>query len=281
MIPVRAAAYGLLALLVCACSPLADIVAYGTGTTDPPDPGPIPTATSPTTPSPGDVPIMCQKTGSYVAMRTVEGRVAIVGEREKSASVLPLAPECLLPGPGPIAPSIGGTAWVAVGGKVLVFDLGGACKAESIALDASAMAFVVDPKTGSELLYALVDGVLVVVDPGTGARTPIGKLAVPETIGGLAGTSDGRLFAVAGREKPIVYAVRLGDAAATAVAGVPISRPADETLVGLALTPNTAAIVTEGAILWADPKWSATDRIEHGLASVVAAGAAPCGTVPF
>jgi hypothetical protein len=62
-----------------------------------------------------------------------------------------------------------------------------------------------------------VDGVLVVINTTSSARTPIGKLALDD-VRGLAGTNDGRLFAFAFAEPDLVTIaeVAVGNASVTA-----------------------------------------------------------------
>lgn len=271
-------------LALVACSPLADVVAYSNGTSEPPsDPSPqAPTATpspgpSPTVPGPGL--IACQTTKPWLAIRTLDGRIALVADRGTPARPISLLPECTFAGGGPIAPNVNGTIWATYGGKVYDVDPSGTCKALPLALDATAMAFVVDPRSGVELFYAIVSGVLVVIDPASMARTPIGKVAVPEPMGGLLGTIDGRLFAVTGRPKPVLYELHLGDATSGGGSSIGLTQPVDEAVLGMGALPAGPAIVTESAVLWADPKLSSTDRVPHGLTNVVAAGASPCASL--
>ncbi|MFO0644014.1 MAG: hypothetical protein U0183_32610 [Polyangiaceae bacterium] len=269
-------------LALVACSPLADVVAYANGTGEPPsDPSP-PTATPSPGPSPtvpGAVPIVCQTSKPWLALRTLDGRIALVSDPGTPARPISLSPECTFPGGGPIAPNASGTMWATYGGKVYDVDPSGACKALPLALDATAMAFVLDPRSGGELLYAIVSGVLVVIDPVSMARTPIGKAAVPEPLGGLVGTIDGRLFAVTGRTKPVLYELHLGDATASGGTSLAVAQAIDEAVRGMGALPAGPAIVTESAVLWTDPKLSSTDRVPHGLTSVVAAGASPCASI--
>ena len=131
------------ALALVACSPLADVVAYSNGTSEPPsDPSPqAPTATpspgpSPTVPGPGL--IACQTTKPWLALRTLDGRIALVADRGTPARPISLLPECTFAGGGPIAPNVNGTIWATYGGKVYDVDPSGTCKALPLALDATA-----------------------------------------------------------------------------------------------------------------------------------------------
>jgi hypothetical protein len=65
----------------------------------------------------------------------------------------------------------------------------------NVNLDASEMAFVWDQSTKRENLYALVDKVLVVLDPVTWTRTPIARPKLNQDTRGLVATREGRLFA--------------------------------------------------------------------------------------
>jgi len=274
----RALAVGGACLFFVACAPVADVVAYSSG--EEPAPTSIPSSV-PSPPSTGSV--YCTSSPYALALRTKDGRIGGVTERGTMAQFFPVPPECTVPGTGPIAMTHDGTVWTASAGTVHIVDpKSGACKALGLTLDATAMAFVFDARTGSELLYAIVEGQLVVVDPRTLLRTPIGKVLVPDAVVGLGGTIDGRLFALTGREKPVIYELRLGDASAGPGYPLLLASSQDDLLAGLAVTISGAAVVTDSVVHWLDPKLSApAERLPHSAPGTVAAGGSPCSALPF
>lgn len=266
-----------------ACTPSPDVVAYGPNEGEPPalpTPTPVPMPTDvPPAPSPGFV--QCTKIGSPIVVRTKDGRLALLADRASAAQFLPSPPDCLVASQEPVALTSDGTVWALSGGKAVVVDPSGACKPLGLALTATAMSFLVDAKLGREQLYAIVDGILVVIDPASLLRTPIGKITIPE-VTGLTGTIDGRLFALSGKVKPVIYELHVGDASLGAAYPVNLQAPADDTIVGIALTPSAPALVAEAAIHWLDPKLSLpSERVSYGLVGMVAAGGSPCSSLPF
>lgn len=77
----------------------------------------------------------------------------------------------------------------------------------------------------------------------------------------------------------MLYELYLGDATASGGASLAVAQPIDEAVRGMGALPAGPAVVTESAVLWTDPKLSSTDRVPHGLTSVVAAGASPCASI--
>jgi hypothetical protein len=209
----RLAVLCLLALM--ACTPGVDVVARATepeptadGGLDagtggaPKDPGSKP---------PPQAPATCGDTTSTVAVLTKAAELHTFD----IASGKPLGPsgavKCLALGASPIALDRTGLRWVVSEGSLVVVEPAALdCKPLGIELAASAMAFVWDPKAEREMLYAIVDGVLVVLDPSSLARTPIGNVAL-EDVRGLAGTADGRLLAFAGDPLVTIAFISLKD----------------------------------------------------------------------
>jgi hypothetical protein len=112
--------------------------------------------------------------------------------------------KCAGPVISPIAIDRGGMIWLVADGTLAVADPGGACELRDLSINATAMTFVWDPKLETEVLYAVADGLLEAIHPATLARTPIGKLALPD-VRSLAGTADGQLLAFAG-DAPVTIA---------------------------------------------------------------------------
>ena len=227
------------ALPLVACSPAPDVVA--TPSVEP-DPGaPIEAPGNPavgTNVSVSD----CAPMGSRIAARNKVGELL----RLDLASKEP--PErgkvtCLGPSVGPLAMSRDGTVWAVNGGKLaLVASASFECKNLPVNLAATAMAFVAEPKLGHEVLYAVVEGVLVAFDPSSFVRSPIGKLAVPD-LRGLAGTDDGRLFAFGGDAPSTLYEIQLGDGSVARAWTVGPFEPTDGGLVGGAVVSTGVEVV--------------------------------------
>jgi hypothetical protein len=179
---------------------------------------------------------------------------------------------------GPIALDRSGTVWAETAGAIVATPDGVQCKNTGLSLTATSMGFVYDATSASESLYAVVDGVLVVINEGTFARTPIGKLALDD-VRGLAGTSDGRLFAFAGGDLVTIAEIALGDASVAAAWQVKAPRDLGGRFAGGVVTqagfelvfgpyaydfaPATGALTLKASIFPTDP-------------GLVAISAAPC-----
>lgn len=123
-----------------------------------------------------------------------------VFDLERNVEIGTAIPTCSAPEAVAAAVDHAGTVWIIQpgGANALTVDaVTRACEKRALSLVATALAFVGDPTTGREVLYAVVDGMLVSVDESTYVVTTIGKIGLAG-VRSLAGTSDGHLFAFAG-----------------------------------------------------------------------------------
>jgi hypothetical protein len=149
-------------------------------------------------------------------------------------------------------------------------------------LSPSAMTFVWDPEGVSEMLYGLVEGVLVVVHPATFVRTPIGKLAL-EDVRGLAGTGDGRLVAFAGDLVVTIAYVALGDASLKSTWQIKSPEPTRGRFVGGVVTESGFDLVFGANVYTYDPVKGSLGRptpLFPQDPGVIAVSAAPCTPGP-
>jgi hypothetical protein len=188
------------------------------------------------------------------------------------------APTCIPAGAGPIALDRTGMVWAQTGSTVVAASRDGACKSTGLSLTATAMGFVDDRASRKESLYAVVDGVLLVINEATLARTPIGELAL-EDVRGLAGTSDGRLFAFAGGDLVTIAEIALGDASIAATWLVKAPRDLGGRFAGGAVT-NAGFELVFGPYAYAFAPAAGTLVLDASLfpedPGVVGIGAAPC-----
>ncbi len=221
-----------LAFGLTACSQGTDVVARALV-----DAGTLPAegATKPSLVAPAEA---CERAAGTFAVLTKVGGI------QRFALGLKMLPpdsspvKCVSPSSPAIAVDRDGHSWVTSDGRLSVVDpSAGACKTLEVALSPTAMAFVQAEGGEREMLYALVDGVLIVVDPSTFARTPIGKLAL-EDVRGFAGTSDGRLIAFAGDPVVTIAYVSLGDASLKMAWQVKSPTPIGGRFVGGLVTEN-------------------------------------------
>jgi hypothetical protein len=266
---------GLGAISIAACTQVTDVVAVAR------EPGEDPTAPSTSAmpvPDPFAEPVPgCGPFASLIAVRTKTGELYRVDANSKTV-VGGGKVDCLGPSPEPLATSRDGTVWATNGGKLVAFEPGSfACKTLPVNLSTTAMAFVADPKSGRESLYAVVEDVLIVLDPLSLLRSPIGKMPLAD-LRGLAGTADGRLLAFSGGT-PNIWEIGLGDASATAVWDTKSFDVGGERLVGGAVVeqglelfvgastylfdPRTQSVVSRAILFSSDP-------------GVLAVSGAPC-----
>jgi hypothetical protein len=261
-------------LALSACSPGADVVARAVldaGTDASPVPKKEPPANDPA----------CGSSETTLAVLTKAGQVHSFDASLKEIVAVP--PGCGGAGPSALAVDRAGTLWTAVGGKVLAGDpKNGTCKTLPLELHPSVMAFVWDPKLGSEALYAVVEGALVVIDMSTFESKTIGKLTPAlDELRGLTGTVDGWLLAFAGDLLVTIAYVdptsavvkptsqlKSADPVSRFAGGVP-TRSGFELVFGQrawAFDPTTGGVTLHATLFEADP-------------GVIAVAASPCSTL--
>lgn len=141
---------------------------------------------------------VCGAPSSALAVLAKSAEVTLFDDALKNQGIA--VKSCVAAGTAAFAVDRAGDLWSTIGGKMVITSpKTGACDAKPFELTPSAMAFVWDPKIGTESLYAVAEGALHVVDPKTLKVTQIGSLspALAE-LRGLTGTADGWLLAFAG-----------------------------------------------------------------------------------
>ena len=149
-----------------------------------------------TDPSP-NVPV-CGRPSSALAVLSKAAEVTLFDDALKDQGIT--VKSCVADGMAAFAVDRAGDLWSTTGGKMVITSpKTGTCDTKPFDLTPSVMAFVWDPKNGTESLYAVADGVLYVVDPKMLKATPIGSLSPAlADVRGLTGTVDGWLLAFAG-----------------------------------------------------------------------------------
>ncbi len=181
---------------------------------------------------------------------------------------------CTLPTTEPVAVRSDGTVWAVVGGKVIVADVDlTMCIALPVNLAATAMAFVVAPG-GRETLYAIVDDILVAFDPESLLRTPVGALG--SDVIALAGSADGRLFAVVQPMNPTLVEVAVGDGSILQEWPIPFT-PTAGPLVGAATGAGRTMLLVDGTTVYTlDPFTQTFHQRNITNSTFVVAGGPPC-----
>jgi len=190
----------------------------------------------------------CTDDASWLAIITKQGH--IFRARPDSGDFDDLGiPDCLHHGGFTVAVDRSGAIWVQgdSAGRVQVIDPNTlACESLDLELGANAMAFVYDPATDSERLYALELVTLSVIDPKTLEKTVVGELDTRQlnqnepTTRSLTGTSDGQLL--------VIYD---GDEVGTAAVGRVDLGSAHITTVWPSIPLYSDALFVDGAV-WGD-----------------------------
>ena len=141
---------------------------------------------------------VCGAPSSALAVLSKSAEVTLFDDALKDLGLA--VKSCVTDGSAAFAVDRAGDLWSTIGGKMVISSpKTGGCDGKAFDLTPSVMAFVWDPKVGSESLYAVVEGVLHVVDPTTLKTARIGPLTPAlDEVRGLTGTADGWLLAFAG-----------------------------------------------------------------------------------
>lgn len=273
----RSGIYGLFVVLVAlpfvACTSVVDVVAV---------PRPSATTSASTSTSGTTSPPPTSPTSSFCGQLVVKTQAGELLRLDASAT--PVAGgqgACVSPLPEPVAVRRDGSVWTVSSGRLAVTDVDLAtCASLPVNLGATAMAFVEDP-SGRETLYAAVDSVLVAFDPQSYLRTPVGAFPLPASeLVGLAGSSDGRLFAFVGAPAPTLIELSIGDASVVAKWAIPSGTTMGPLVGGATGGGSTIELVYASGLYTFDPlSQSLFQRKAVGLdpdATFVAAGGPPC-----
>jgi hypothetical protein len=263
------------ALPFVACTSVVDVVAVprASGTGTPPSTASS-TATGPTTST--------TVTSPFCGELVVKSQAGELLRLDASATPVAFGKNtCNLPTPEPVAVRRDGTVWAIAGGKVAVTDVDlGTCRALPVNLAATAMAFVADA-SGRETLYAIVDGVLVALDPQSYLRTPVAALSVPQVVA-LAGSADGRLFAFVGATETTLIEIAVGDGSILQKWPIPVE-PTAGPLVGGATGEGRTVQLVYGSVVYTLDPFTQTFLQRKSppvdpSAAFVAAGGPPCAS---
>jgi outer membrane protein assembly factor BamB len=147
-------------------------------------------------------------------------------------------PACFTSGVFAAAVDVAGNIWAVAGdGNVWVIDPESLrCDQRSLQLKPSAMAFVYDAGLKQQL-YVLEGGTLIVVNPETLTRSPIGQLDARA----LTGTADGTLYAFTELGVGTLMVSRVEPGNAALVALWKAAEPANLALMGGAAAPSYGA----------------------------------------
>jgi hypothetical protein len=191
----RVRATALSALLALGCDPGDDIVARLTGA---PEAGAGADCCAPGVRTPmadtAPLPDVCAARPARIVLLSKAG-VLYELHPEQGVALELGAPSCLKPGAFVAAIDLDDRVWVVPDDGLMRVIEPQTLKCEELplALKPSAMAFVYDPSFKRQLLYAIVAGTLIVFNPDTKVRSPIGELS--QEVQFLGGGVQGELLA--------------------------------------------------------------------------------------
>jgi hypothetical protein len=187
------------------------------------------------------------------------------------------APPCLPPGDFAAAVDSDGKLWAMPGdGAARVIDPDSLdCTQVVLNLRPQSIAFVYYPDSAEQRLYVLEQGVLLRVDTATLTSTPLGKLEPSR----LAGTADGRLFAISDRSGGAIVVEEVDTSDASLAEGWKVGVPSSTPLSGAAMHAHSLSLLF-GTALYRSELATDTPKAVAPLfgenPGIVAVAAPPC-----